>query len=568
MASFNYASKTAVDRRPPPNKPAKKKGPPRLDPYQRLINRFYEPLRLLHVLGQTRGKHTAVPMSADLAEKSRRWLLEGLAYLLDYGKGGSTTAALGLEGLDTGYTFWIASNGVPKPDKTVLFLQSTISNLRRLNDTASNFTEAQFIENCVEFATPRIKKEQGLLERFIAEIIKSFPQPKSSSDQALNQWLQRFLAKSPIDLCYLAYDQRKSASMKLIAHRSRPAEDESHQSTLIKPYIGLRHLLGRVANHVRAPKVVAANATRHQNFFDEGVSTVKRVRPMDSVPRPEADGLTTPFSILKRMVHDDNPKWRDYREAIEIMDQKLEIGKHIVESYEKEDFRPLRPLQFAFNDRFIACSKPACYCCSLYFKAHPSDPEEPRSHQKIWPSWGPPLVPNGPDGHRDGVKYKHQLHILNKMIESIRKEALNQIEKRVTYMGHHPDSTTGITPSILSDRPLEDRMGSLNIGSPRTDDEGDDSDSSDSIQSISSGSARSPHLTVATDLTPKGDNEHRSWESCANSDPVAKGDDAVGPALTDAADGTTDDIATVHVDTTVESDDEDDDPEADGGAAL
>ena len=262
--------------------------------------------------------------------------------------------------------------------------------------------------------------------------------------------------------------------MRLITIRSRPAEDESHQSKLIKTYIGLKHLLGRLANHVRAPKLVILDAARHRNMFGEGVSHVKKVNPVASVPRPEPDHLTAPSSILGRMVRDNDPKMKLYQDALEHMDQILDIGQQIVKSYEKVDFHPCvhcevqvlehfyeNNLRFAFNDRFIACSKPACYCCSLYFKAHPADPEEPRSHQKIWPNWGPPLVPGG---DCNVTKYKHQRDIINKMNESIRKEALSQIEKKVTDMGFHPDSITGITPSILSDRPLDQRIASLNFG--------------------------------------------------------------------------------------------------------
>lgn len=181
MPPTTYAPKTAADRRPPPTKAAKKKGPnaPRLGKYQRLINRFYEPLRLLHVLGQTRGKHTAVPRSADSTQQSRRRLLENLAYLCDYGKGGPTTAAIGLEGLDTGYTFWVASNSEAELNKMAPFLDSIIANLRKLNNNASDFTEAEFINGCVDFAKPRIKKEQSLLEKFIAVAIKNLPQPRS-----------------------------------------------------------------------------------------------------------------------------------------------------------------------------------------------------------------------------------------------------------------------------------------------------------------------------------------------------------------------------------------------------
>ncbi|KAK6858647.1 hypothetical protein PG995_005211 [Apiospora arundinis] len=40
-------------------------------------------------------------------------------------------------------------------------------------------------------------------------------------------------------------------------------------------------------------------------------------------------------------------------------------------------------LQFLVGNRYIGCSKPACLCCLLYFKTHPDEPADPRSHLKI-----------------------------------------------------------------------------------------------------------------------------------------------------------------------------------------
>ncbi|KAK7967992.1 uncharacterized protein PG986_002269 [Apiospora aurea] len=611
MAPSTYALRTAADRQPPQAKPAKKKGPntPRLDPYQRLISRFYEPLRLLHVLGQTRGKHTAVPKCVDPTQKSRRRLLDNLAYLCVFGKGGKCppAAAIGMEGVETGYVLWLASNHAADLDRMEPFLNSVIGNLRRYMRNPPGFTEAQFIEQCVAFAQPRIEKEQDLLVRFVACIInKGLERPYSDADRALVQWLQTFLDKSPLELCYLAYEERQSDSMRLVTRRGHPLEDESHQSDVIQRYMALRHIIGRLAHHIRAPKLVLLDARRHRNIFDKGVTSVRRVSPVSSVPKPEPDGLTTPSSILKRMVKPDHPKLKRYQDGMDFLDRRLNIGDKIVASYNNKDFRPCvhcevqvlehfyeNSLRFSHNDRFVACSKPACYCCHLYFRAHPADPEEPRCHQKIWPAWSPPLIENG---HRDEKKYRHQLYILNSMIESIRKQALAQIENKVTDMEHHQDSTTGITRSDTSDiLRLEDQMDNLSIigkqdlnhscstvnrhtanskriGHKPSDDEASDSDSSLSTQSISSRSARSFHETSATDTAPEEDDEHGGWQSYHTRDPVDTSNDAVGSTIGDAADDSVYDTATASVyttaDATADSDGDDSDLEVGGGAAL
>ncbi|KAK8100479.1 hypothetical protein PG999_010853 [Apiospora kogelbergensis] len=450
------------------------------------------------------------------------------------------------------------------------FLAFMIGHVRRHLEHPLEFTEAQFIRQCVAYATSRIEKEQYLLERFIACVInKSIPKPYSDVDRALVQWLQMFLNKEPLELCYLAYDQRKSENIRLITRRGHPLDDESHQSETIQRYVALRHVIGRLASHIRAPRQVLWDAQRHRNLFDEGVSNVQRVSPVSSVPRPEPDGLTTPSSILKRMVKQDNPKMKVYQDAIESMDKHMNIGEKIFESYGNKDFRPCvhcevqvleyfyeNNLRYSHNDRFIACSKPACYCCHLYFLAHPSDPVEPRSHQKIWPSWSPPLIP---EGHHD-IKYRHQLNILNTMIETIRKEALSQIERRTMDKERHQDSTTGITPSDSSDLDaLERRLANIRIDHQGVDDEAGDSDSSMSTQSIGSSSGRSFHETSATDTAPEEDEERETWNSHANSSLLATDDSVIGTDPDTAVD------ATVHA--TVQSDNDDDSDDA-GGAVL
>lgn len=48
-------------------------------------------------------------------------------------------------------------------------------------------------------------------------------------------------------------------------------------------------------------------------------------------------------------------------------------------------------LCFLDDDRYIACSKPSCHCCALYFQYHPGRILPRRSHGNIWVQWCVPL---------------------------------------------------------------------------------------------------------------------------------------------------------------------------------
>lgn len=172
-----------------------------------------------------------------------------------------------------------------------------------------------------------------------------------------------------------------------------------------------------------------------------------------------ADGLTQPLSMLNRMTRQESPLWNHYEEALEIMDRQFSLGDRIRAQYESKTFRPLVHAEvqvledfyfgkraFVEKDRYIGTSKPACYCCYLYFRSHPLKCATSRSHQNIWLNWGPPLLPEGAADER----YLHQRKVLNSMLETIREDALDQISQRAAATQSHLDSTTGITPSVLS----------------------------------------------------------------------------------------------------------------------
>jgi hypothetical protein len=156
---------------------------PRLNPQERLLNRFYEPLVLLYTLGQTRGEHVrAVSHTREnLAHlpltELRRTFLNELAYMCDYDKGGKTVTALGLQFTPQKHIFWVASN-TGSTTKIIDFLHSLLTQIMHVSATpnTAEFT-ADLAYRCVNFAAPRIKKYRShlrpLIRRCTAYLIKT-----------------------------------------------------------------------------------------------------------------------------------------------------------------------------------------------------------------------------------------------------------------------------------------------------------------------------------------------------------------------------------------------------------
>lgn len=95
------------------------------------------------------------------------------------------------------------------------------------------------------------------------------------------------------------------------------------------------------------------------------------------------------------------------------------------------------------HDRYIGCSKPACYLCDAYLRNHPAAFAVPRSHQKIYVAWRCPDVPEGgPDAYR---LHQEQETMWLELIKWVRKDLKKEVESRAPRAAIPPDSTAGVT---------------------------------------------------------------------------------------------------------------------------
>ncbi|KAI1413912.1 hypothetical protein F5Y13DRAFT_198320 [Hypoxylon sp. FL1857] len=432
--------------------------PPRKGKYGKLLCRFYEPLILLEALGKTRGAHTSKPQDASLTQSKRRRLLRNLAYLCDYEKGGETTSSIGLEENDQCFVFWVASNATrPRAgNRIVPFLESSFAQIRRTitlkEEEERGRIEEEFIRQCIAFAGSRVKKEIGLLAKMIGRCKKHLDSTKLEQDTQLAGWLSQFSKKDRprADICFQAYHQRNTTQMRLLEDKIKMHDGSAGLGN--HGFSNVHHYLGRLAAHVRRPKEVIEDSIALDHLFDE--YKIRVVQPRPSNERPKADSHTELHSILGRMVPSREPKLGEYKEALTSLDQKFNIAKKVRDTYENDNFQPRihaeiqvlehfckNKLSFIDNDSYVGCSKPACYCCHLYFQHHPSSPVVPESHQKIYLNWG---LPDLPDGDQD-PGYIPQRDLMNKMLERIRQDALEQIKQKAGPLKTHADSLTEFT---------------------------------------------------------------------------------------------------------------------------
>lgn len=220
----------------------------------------------------------------------------------------------------------------------------------------------------------------------------------------------------------------------------------------LSSFVLVRHYLGRLAHHIRAPRELVEDAEHLSQLLE--TYNVCAIEPIPCVPQPTPDSHTTLSGILNRMLKKNDPERPEIERTLLYMNSQSGIFERFMTQYQRckplvhaevqvlEHFYKME-LSFVGNDRYIACSKPACLCCEMYFKYHPARMVVPESHRKVWTKWGPPLVEKSTGG--DDTESKRQLYILNKMIEEVRDIAISQILGQSSTFPWHPDSRTGIT---------------------------------------------------------------------------------------------------------------------------
>ena len=263
-------------------------------------------------------------------------------------------------------------------------------------------------------------------------------------------------------LCSVAYEFRKSKSFAYLTSKVRAVVGSCDGANLDENvFAKARHYIGRLGSHMTAAKTLVETAEQLPSLFDDfDIEIVPR--QASSLPPACLDDRVNLDGILKRMTPSgsDEEVSLELRAALQYMNEKHNLESRVREMYESKNFQPQvhaeltlleyfykHDLAFVHDDRYIGCSKPACYCCWLYIRAHPGRFAEPACHSKIYLNWKPPSSCDD-ESCSSGEQCIHLRDILNEMVKTVRADAKAQIVARSCRRRSHPDSTTGITRSM------------------------------------------------------------------------------------------------------------------------
>ncbi|KAI9751976.1 MAG: hypothetical protein M4579_005812 [Chaenotheca gracillima] len=434
---------------------------------QSVLRCFYEPLLLLEALGPVRGKRTKAPVHGDdigvSPRKTQRSFLDGIAYMCAYQKSPDHVTAVALEKTPQHIKVWLAANRQVEQG-VVQFLEVVLAQVQHIavHDTGAERQSAfdnaiyQTTSDVIAFNAPRIgvyyQDVSKLLNPCLDIMIVELKKREVHSDKntlalvRLTTWLgENFFTRSTpggedLDrLVRKCHSLRRSLSFE-------PLKDFTGQGqTRRDDFQQLYDLLLKLGKHVTVTRHVLEAAVQLSQDFAYGFEITPILSSQyRKIPLRNQDG--TIEKIIGRMssVKEFQEQFLSKLESIWNVD---EISMRLQEKRARKtrvhaelllvDYLDQNNCRFLDGDKYIGCSKPACYLCHAYIENHPGRYVVPPSHQKLYVGW------RLPDVYATAPRSQEQ--ILRKLTIKVRDDLTKEINSRSLPLPFHADSTAGVT---------------------------------------------------------------------------------------------------------------------------
>lgn len=383
---------------------------------------------------------TGVPFKPQQTSWHR--FLDELCHLCDFKNGGKTVRSVAVESASNGDNiFWAASTYT---DSAVFesHVKALLEELKKLVTRESRTEQAAMAINdlSVNKASRRIKVYSALFVESADQAIRKLSASTASADRSLLAILEELRTSSDAfpALCRGAYDKFRHTEAQA---RLEYLIEHDHDTL----WTHLRHRIGRLGSFKRASRFLAKNASE----FADVIRNAK-IKLVDPQPRDR-----TPISVepdLKILLARVCP-WLTQESILAQATKKLETAEKKLKSLREHTLMPMvhaeilvlnhfftKNLRFVNDDRYIGCSKPSCYCCSLYFNAHPGNFVQRPCHGNAYVKWSPPRS-------QSGTPSAITVNVLESMTRDIQGELRVQILNDIYGRKRSRDSETGLTVS-------------------------------------------------------------------------------------------------------------------------
>ncbi|KAF2110390.1 hypothetical protein BDV96DRAFT_603973 [Lophiotrema nucula] len=372
---------------------------PALDPLleriqQDEVRRLYPRLAMFEALSGFKDRHQPRMQLPDTIGEARRDFLDSFSYLCDVEKGGKAVTAAALQQLPMSNFLWLAANEGIRDD-ILRYAQEMLVLAKRATPENMCAIQTSILELAVEHCNHRIqfyktkvheyakRCRMELRRRDRIDIVKML----RTKLKRLSEPPNNLTVAAYIDLCY----DMRSTEIDHVKGFSSNADDDFRK---------IAHFLWRLsATRSHVNRVVEAMIT---------VPSLRRISTIRPVSAPEVLEKTihrsclSPYQVLHRIVAEStsqNPVQSQHAfSKLYQLDpplttpifNKMASREHIVTRVHAElqiadMFSRSQDMKFVDSDKYIGCSKEACYFCYAWLSNHHDRYVPPATHYKIIP---------------------------------------------------------------------------------------------------------------------------------------------------------------------------------------
>ncbi|KAJ6024630.1 hypothetical protein N7540_005427 [Penicillium herquei] len=439
----------------------------------RRLRLLYEPLCLLHSLGEVRGDRIkpgelSHEGSGLTGPRCYRSFVDAIAYICAYRKEPDYVTAAALEDTPDAIVVVLAANGGIDRD-VVIFLETVV--LVILSWVVKNYRislvkkEGQKVmkvlaDYVLSLNAPKIFQYYQQVNKAVSSLVQRLSnEPGLKDDKSiirLRNWFAANLSKDGIplqecdmpDLAFNSYKDRETFKA-LHIHPGNLDQSRKHER--------LFKLLFKLGKHVaQCKRLIEATIGLHselsRGFLIKTISGSPE-KPITLVAR------TCKIQEISNRMFSESGKREIFLQQLQKIYSGPELDRVLSKDHCKRRTRVHAELlvldyfeqmggRFPFEqDRYIGCSKPACYLCYLFISFHPGGYTGPPSHQKLYLNWRIPDI--RANSLNAAIRFQHQIDILPRMIDTVRLDLKNDIALKVGRRNGYADSTAGGFSTII-----------------------------------------------------------------------------------------------------------------------
>lgn len=372
---------------------------------------LYPRLALFEALAQFKSPHQRrAPCSDDVVE-ARRDFLDSFAYLGDVKKGGATVTAAGLQKLPQSNILWLAANEGIRSD-VVRYADEILLKLKQSDPNTETITQNTIFRPAVAQCRSRIIDYTRRMQN-LAKLCRKELSKERENDTGI---LLCFLAKRPMltlevallrrNLTKLCELQPKTMPVDVVdfcyGMRGRDVDEIKRRSEQARNNFGeLAHYIGRLGATRSSVHTVVKGVLK-----DPALRQISCIRTVDApdIRTVTLDQCTmSPYEILRGICQDAGSQIQlENRAALHalveldlpsgngevrrILASRRTVVTRVHAELQIADTFSRDRLKFVDGDKYIGCSKPACYFCFHWLVSHKHGFIPPATHSKIIPS--------------------------------------------------------------------------------------------------------------------------------------------------------------------------------------